>query len=167
MMYRFDKNGRAWVAADTFLRALFLAVVVLVPALTNPSFGQDVCDGNIEVEKGEGPGPFLGVELWLYNIALAEAACGAPKISKAAIMRMVAEQAGCGPSTEMYQLLQDAAAEWEHRNLRALAEDSLPDQQLSDADVRHWADDTVDEIGGCDPLLDFHKGLQASLPPER
>lgn len=163
MICRVETNAWAPAAADAFTRALFLAAAILLPGMTEPSFSQDACDGKIEVERGEGPGPFFGIDLWLYNVALAEMACGAPKVSKRAIMRIVAEQAGCGPDTEMHQLLQDAAMQWEHGNLRTLAEDSLPHQQLTDAQVRDWADETVAQIGGCGPLLDFHERLAGSL----
>jgi hypothetical protein len=163
MIWRVETKSWARAAADAFMQALFLAAAILLPGMTEPSFSHDACDGKIEAERGEDPGPFFGVDLWLYSVALAEMACGAPKISKPAIMRIVAEKGGCGPDTEMHQLLQDAAKKWENGNLRTLAEDSLPHQQLTDAQIRDWADETVAQIGGCGPLLDFHERLAESL----
>lgn len=124
------------------------------------SFAQDKCDNRIEVEKGEGVGPFFGFEHVLYANALAEKVCGAPAISMNSNVLQWAESEGCGPGTPIYAVLGTAIQTMEEWDLEALALDGRTDREMSPDQVRDWAHTAVEEFGGCPALISFHKRLQ-------
>lgn len=157
------RNNDNWVvlAQASFRTPLALLVfAALLLGTVGPSFGQDKCDNKIEVEKGEGVGPFFGFEHALYANALAEKVCGAPATSMSSKVLQWAESEGCGPGTPIYAVLGTAIQTMEEWDMEALALDGRTDREMSPDQVRDWAHTAVEEFGGCPALISFHKRLQ-------
>ena len=152
------QSGTPASYSSPLLSLVLLACLLIAP---QQAHGQEVCDNKIEIEKGEGPGPFFGLEYALAAYALAEKVCGAPAISMSSKILEFVEKEGCGPDTPIYSELQDRINRLEAADLKTLAQDGRTDIDMSSAQVRQWAEATVEEFGGCPVLLNFHEQVQS------
>jgi hypothetical protein len=116
-----------------------MAVVATIALLPREAQAYDTCDNALDIENGEPPGPFFGLEYALIAHALAEKFCGAPAIPMAPRFLAYAEKQGCGPDTPIYTTLKTSIEELEAADLEGLASDGKPSVQLSARDVQEWA----------------------------
>lgn len=137
------------------LKLLYVLTFTLVVFLTSQAFAEqqfDVCDNKLDVENGEGPSPFMGMDLYFGAYFLTKNFCdGEVNPIRPTLLRVLADQ-NCGPNTPVFKQLIDAGEKLDAASSLDFVRQFFERPHLSPAEAFSKAEATIKELGGCSAL---------------